>query len=310
MAGHRRKWDVLSVGLAVYDHLTVVKSFDNINKGCGAEAVSVQGGGMAATASAAIAKLGGKVRFYTRAGDDFFGKFIVNTLKAGGGDVKPYIAKAGLSPVCDVMVDASGERRFIYFSGKGLENEDFRVPEKEIVASGAFLTDGHWADPCIDAAEKAVKLGVPIVTDVGRRGPVAQALLKLADYPVLSTVCLGKDGGCPAEREKLAREVLSEGRAKLAVVTCGGDGAELYERDGKDVKMKRYPAYKVKVVDTCGAGDAFHGAFALGISRGWPIDKVMQVAMATGALTCRALGGRAPLPTMTEVEDLIASGRA
>jgi len=305
----RKKWDVLALGLATYDHLTRVPTFEDMVRGCGAQEISVQGGGVAATAAAAVARLGGKVRFHTRVGEDYFGKFIINGLKDIGVDVKAGVVTDGLSPVCDVMVDKTGERRFIYFSGKNLDVPGYAVPEAEVAASGAVLIDGRWPEASVDLAQKALKHGVPIVLDIGHSRPHELELLRIADYPVLSTVILGNRGGDPAERQKLAEKVLAVGRAKFVVVTRGGDGIELYERDGGKVKVTPYPAYKINVIDTCGAGDAFHGAFALGVSRNWPVGKVLDVAQATGALTCRKLGGRVPLPTMQEVEELIARGR-
>ncbi len=61
------------------------------------------------------------------------------------------------------------------------------------------------------------------------------------------------------------------------------------------------------VVDTTGCGDVYHGAFALGVARGWELARIMQVASATAALKCRALGGRRGIPSLEEVEEFLES---
>ena len=68
------------------------------------------------------------------------------------------------------------------------------------------------------------------------------------------------------------------------------------------------PAYHVPVVDTTGAGDVFHGAFAYGLALGKALPDNLRFASAAAALCCRGLGGRATLGTMQEVEALLEGG--
>ncbi len=58
----------------------------------------------------------------------------------------------------------------------------------------------------------------------------------------------------------------------------------------------------MKVVDTTGAGDVYHGAFLHGLARGWPLDRTQEFANLVAALKCTRLGGRAAIPTVAEVE--------
>ena len=66
-------------------------------------------------------------------------------------------------------------------------------------------------------------------------------------------------------------------------------------------------AFKVKVVDTTGCGDVFHGAFIYGLLQNWDLKRAVKFASATAALKCRALGGRAGIPNRKEVEDFLLS---
>jgi len=65
------------------------------------------------------------------------------------------------------------------------------------------------------------------------------------------------------------------------------------------------PGFVVRVVDTTGAGDAFHGAFIYGLLRGWDLLRTATLANAVAALNCTALGGRAGLPTLQQVEEFL-----
>jgi sulfofructose kinase len=86
-------------------------------------------------------------------------------------------------------------------------------------------------------------------------------------------------------------------------VTLGARGYLWAERDGR---TGHQPAFQVDVVDTTGAGDAFHGAFALGVAEALPIEANVRRAAAVAALKCTRLGSRAGLPTRSELELFIA----
>ena len=66
--------------------------------------------------------------------------------------------------------------------------------------------------------------------------------------------------------------------------------------------VQKFPAFRVEVADTLGAGDVFHGAFALGLAEDRPIADVIRRASAAAALKCTRFGGRAGIPTVREVE--------
>jgi sulfofructose kinase len=70
--------------------------------------------------------------------------------------------------------------------------------------------------------------------------------------------------------------------------------------------VQELPAFKVDVVDTTGTGDAFHGAFALGLSEGRSESECAAMASATAALKCRRLGARAGLPSRAELDAFLA----
>ena len=82
----------------------------------------------------------------------------------------------------------------------------------------------------------------------------------------------------------------------------GAGGYRWLTRDGGEGQQA---AFKVEPVDTTGAGDAFHGAFAWGLAEGRNDAECARIASAVAALSCRRLGARAGLPTWGEVEDVL-----
>ena len=298
--------EVVAVGLACYDHLVRVPSFRAAAEGCRVRRVSVQGGGVAATAAAAAARLGARTALYCRLGDDFFGRVARDQLSAAGVELPVPPIPGAQSPVSTVLVEEeSGERRFLYFPGRGLEAP---VPplEEPLRDARVLLVDGRWEEASLAAARLAVRLRVPVVTDIGHLRPHEEEILRLADYPIFSQLILGELGVYPPEREALAGRILAEGRARCVVFTLGEEGCEVHRRNRE---VRQYPAFPVEVEDTTGAGDAFHGAFAFAVARGWDFERSLRLALAVGALSCRSFGGRAGLPGLEEALRLLEGTR-
>jgi sulfofructose kinase len=67
------------------------------------------------------------------------------------------------------------------------------------------------------------------------------------------------------------------------------------------------PAFDIEAVDTTGAGDAFHGAFALMVAEGCPVAECARAAAAVAAMKCMRLGSRAGLPTRTELDAFLST---
>ena len=108
-------------------------------------------------------------------------------------------------------------------------------------------------------------------------------------------------GGCEE-----ALELLHSYGARIAVVTAGGRGC-WYSAGGERGHCK---AFEVEVVDTTGAGDVFHGAFAYALARGWEVARCVEFSAAVAALKCGKLGGRTGIPTLPQtLEFLRANGR-
>jgi sulfofructose kinase len=94
-----------------------------------------------------------------------------------------------------------------------------------------------------------------------------------------------------------AAEKLFKSGSLIAAVTGGEKGICAITSNG----IIKKDAFRVPVVDTTGAGDVFHGAFAYAFIQGWEIDRVIEFASACAAIKCTKFGGRTGIPTLDEV---------
>ena len=150
------------------------------------------------------------------------------------------------------------------------------------------------------AADAAVEAGVPVIMDADNASPGASELASRADVVIASRE-FGRAVGGSDDPAEAARSILSRGRMKVAAVTAGAEGAYFHTKDG----AFHQPAFEVRVVDTTGAGDAFHGAYAYTLVQNWPLRKSAEFAAAVAAMKCTKLGGRTGLPTLSQVEGFL-----
>jgi sugar/nucleoside kinase (ribokinase family) len=163
-----------------------------------------------------------------------------------------------------------------------------------------LLVDGMFPRAAVEAAQYARKRGIPVVADLGNVEGRQRELVSLVDFLVTNEDCARRVAGGPTgldDPERACKLMLAMG-PRAVVATLGARGSVYGEGD----RIERQPAFTVPVVDTTGAGDCFHGAFCVGVVRGWGLGETVRFASAAAALKCQRLGGRAGLPTMTEVE--------
>lgn len=287
---------VICVGLSAFDYIWRVERHPSASDAkVRAGAFFTRGGGMAATAAVAIARLGGRVAYWGRGGDDPEGRAMRDELAAAGVDVSAYRLFAdGRSPISGVMVDASGERLIANFRGAELDPSPAWLPLERIGQAGAVLGDPRWPEGVEAAFAAARAVGVPTVLDAEvSEGGVFGRLLPLTDHAVFSAPALAAYAGASAEAGLAA---VARHGCRVAAVTSGGDGVVWRDAAGRH----RQPAYAVDVVDTTGAGDVFHGAYALALAGGATVAEAMAFAAAAAALKCTKPGGRAGIPTYDE----------
>jgi sulfofructose kinase len=293
---------IVCIGHAALDRIYRIEAFPpRPTKVRALEHIEV-GGGMAANAAVAIARLGGKAELWSRVGDDAAAQAIRAGLRAEHVDVRYVQAFEGMrSSTSAIVVDDGGERLIVGQRDAGMPSGTSWLPLERVKAADAVLGDIRWLEGVRTVFGRARKDGVPTVldADLGAREALAD-LLRLTDYAILSEPALREFAPGSSDAERL-EHILALGPGH-AGVTLGPAGYLWREREGGG----QVPAFSVSVTDTTGAGDAFHGAFALMLAEGRPVAESARLAAAAAALKCRRLGSRAGLPTRVELEAFAA----
>lgn len=293
---------VACVGLAVIDLVMWIERVPSRPGKYFARRADNIGGGPAASAAVTIARLGGTARFAGRVGDDERGRRILGGLTQEGVDIDGVtVVEGATSPVSSVLITPDGDRTIINHTDPSLYSSP---PDAAVVGPcDAVLADVRWPAGAVAAMAAAQRFGVPGVLDLDRteETPVIEAAAR-ATHVVAAEPALAQVAGAPDPATAL-RRLRTRTDAWLAVTTGGGGVSWL---DDGAIETLRPPP--VEVVDTLGAGDVFHGAFALALAEGRGEVEALRFATAAAALKVTRPGGRAGIPHRAEVERLVDEG--
>lgn len=300
---------VICIGHSALDRVFTVDAWPASSAKVAAKAFVEAGGGMAANAAVAVARLGGEAAFWGPVGDDGVADVMSAHLRTAGVDIRNLRRFAGLqSSTSAILLDARGERLIVSYRGTALEAPADWLPLDELRACGALLADVRWPQGALAALRAARGAGIPAILDgdTAERATLC-SLSAAAEYAVFSEAGLACFAG-PGDTEAGLRHALALG-ARLAAVTLGERGVCWIEA-GQTEGLRRLPAFKVAVLDTLAAGDVFHGALALMLAEGRTPADALHFASAAAAVKCSRPGGRAGSPNRAEVETFLNEASA
>ncbi len=259
----------------------------------------IQGGGPAGDAAVGAARLGLRAAFVTSIGDDMEGEIILADFQRENVDTSAIkVRRGGSSPIAYCWITPDGKRS-VAWTKNNLELLKADEIPLEVIRNAKILhLDGHHPDAAVAAAQAAKAAGVMINLDAGTFTPRIDELLKLADILITSEAFARRWSG-ENDLEKALHKLKTIG-AKVTGVTAGSEGSMVLGDDGKII---RCPAIDgITVVDSTGAGDAYHCAFGIKYLTCKDLYECMRFASAYAGLKCRKLGARAGLPTLAETE--------
>ena len=299
---------ILVVGLSTYD-ITVPMDGPLIeNRKYTLSVKQTGGGGPAYNAAYLCAKWGMETWLCSRMGHDQYGDELCAILEDARVRTDDLIFPEGFHTSDSYIYtnEQIGNRTIMNFR-EPPEKEHYRFPDREI---GVILCDGHEPVLTLDAYEKYP--GAIRVADAGTARESTILVSREADYLVASQVfaegILGEKIELSDSR-RLAEQFaeIEAVNGKTAVITLGDAGLLYREEElaGRSQKGKiiHMPAYQVKAVDTTGAGDIFHGAFAYGIARGMPLREVISMSSMAAAISVESLGSQSSVPDLKTVEE-------
>jgi len=294
-------FDVCALGCVCWDLLGTVEHYPALDEKVPLLEFTQHGGGRAGTAAAAIVAMGGQVAIFGRISDDKFGEYILEEFAATGVNTDGLEIIPGESSQFAFCVAhrQTGQRTIFYKHGSMSRISADGIDLDALTDCRCLLIDSHHPGASIAAAKVTRAKGVPVVLDAERLEPRLDELFATSDYIIVPA---GLVEALEEEDEAAGRSLLLRHNPTALVVTRGADGADVYQ--GQD--SFHQPAFLVpEVVDTTGAGDVFHGAFAYCVALGYELADCVASASAAAALSTTALGGRGHLPLMAEVKALV-----
>lgn len=255
--------------------------------------------GMAISAACAFARLGGHATVWARLGADAQGDAMRAELAQAGLDVAGLRAcPGGKSSHAAVAVDARGERQVTVFHDPALDADPAWLPLENLAGAAFLHCDVRWVPGAIRAMAAARAAGVRAMLDAETTEPAILAeLVPLATHAVFSDAGLAVHTGTTDVAEGL-RRVAGRGGHTHVGASCGAKGYVWLENG----EIAHVPAPAVAAIDTLAAGDVFHGALALALAEGRPMDAAAKFACAAASLKCTVFGGRLGCPTRAEVD--------
>jgi sugar/nucleoside kinase (ribokinase family) len=301
-------FDVLCAGLVCVDLVLSVPHHPGSDEKLRALSRLVTPGGPAAVAAAQIARLGGRTAFAGLIGDETHDPFVPllrRDFAAEGIDTSALRCLPGhQTPLAALLVKPDATRAVV--SHRPEPPLSCNITDKVILPQArVVLTDGHrpeWHGALIAHARAS---GAPLVLDAGSWSDAVRALAAEADHVVASEACArtalgGRDPAGAADELPSALGARSDA---TVVATLGPRGLVWRGPQGGGAVN----AFSIRALDTTGAGDAFHGAYALGLARGLPFADVLHLASAAGALACTRSGAWPAPADAPELEAFLAS---
>ncbi|MFW5955785.1 MAG: carbohydrate kinase family protein [Halorhabdus sp.] len=291
---------IVGVGLATWDLLFRLSGPPTFEGSTDVLAVAQQGGGPSATGAATASRLGGGATFVGAVGDDPYATMIREDFARFDVHDQLVVDADAASTVVAVLVETvSGERIFLG-AGEGATLDANDVPAEPITSADCVLVDSHTPAAARQAA--ALAENPTVVADVEAVDDDIRAMLPDVDILIVPEP-IAPALGAPTDEPLAGAESLRELGPSIVIITQGERGSVVAHPDGQF----HQPAFDVDVVDTTGAGDVYHGAFAAGYCQDWKIDTVTEFATAVAAQNCTALGGRGALSTPRETFSFLAA---
>jgi sugar/nucleoside kinase (ribokinase family) len=293
---------VLGIGHCTLDHIGVVERFAEPDFKVELEQLSLQGGGSAATALVALARWGRACEFIGKVGADERGQQILATLTGEGIAVERVVREPGaMSQMSFIIVEPASGRKKTYFTyGSVSPLVAGEVALDALDGAQALLVDGTCPDAQMKLMREASARGLLVVLDATAPTAAVAALIPEASVTIGSERVLSQLTGMGDPQQMCAH--LIAGGTKIAVVTMGDEGCVAMSAAGELVRAAAYP---VRVLDTTGAGDVFHGAFIQAMLMEFGLERAARFANAAAALSCTGIGGRGRIASLDELLALV-----
>jgi sulfofructose kinase len=296
--------DVVGVGINATDTVIRLPHFPALDSKVEILSAERRAGGQTASAITACQRWGLRTRYVGKIGDDEAGKFQQAEMAREGVDAHWIVAPGRMSQSAFILVDEkSGERTVLWKRDRQIALRPENLHADWIAGARTLLVDGHDTAASTQAATWARTAGTLVVGDFDNRYPGVEGLLEYVDFAITS-----KDFPARLTNERDLLKSLPKIHAQFKCCLTGATIGRLGALIWNGVRFHLCPGFRVRTVDTTGAGDIFHGGFAYGIVRGWPVDEILEFSCAAAGLNCEGHGARGGIATLIEIDMLRRRG--
>ena len=293
-----KELDVLVIGRNCIDYISVVDRFPREDEKVALSARLVEGGGQGGTSACCVSRLGGKTAVLGNIGNDKEGEFCLRRLREFKVDTQyVQVIKNAKTPVAYLFVNRSNGKRTIIYEPSSLPDMDIPKELDHLLQNAKTLS----LDPQTTMLGKAIKQRISshakLIYDCERWKDHMQDMMEVADYFIPSSAFFDSTKDIFAPHQLFDNIFKLNNMVQGQLIVTHGEAGAYYPLKNR---LYHVPAPVVPVIDTTGAGDNFHGAFALAISRGFDLHQAVRFSVAVSSLSCRAYGGREAVPDFDE----------
>jgi len=298
--------DVLVVGSLNADLVVRVPRFPRPGETISGGDLQIIPGGKGANQAVAAARQGASVSMLGGVGNDSFGPELINNLKQNHVDTSHVqIDSHSATGTAIIVVDSNGQNNIVLSAGANGKVSPVGV--NAVSFSGYKLLLLQLEIPIetvTSAAQQAKENGLRVLLNPAPAHSLPEKLISLSDFILPNEIelsLLTNQSVYDISSAEKAAKMLLEGGAQNVIVTLGANGALIVSSK----QVTHINTYKVEVVDTTAAGDAFIGGFASALLQNKPLEEAVRYGCACGALATTKFGAQPSLPMKAEVEEFL-----
>jgi ribokinase len=297
--------DILVIGSLNADLVVRAQRFPLPGETISGEGLQILPGGKGANQAVAAARLGASVSMLGRVGRDNFGSYLLENLESNNVDTRLVQRDDASTGTATIILDSNGQNSIVLSAGANGKVSDADVRTASFPDFNLLLLQLEIPiETVLSAARRAKGSGLRVLLNPAPARTLSDELISLPDFLLpneieLSLLTNQTVNDIPSA-EKASKILLGRG-AQTIILTLGANGALIVTKE----LTRHIPPFKVNVVDTTAAGDAFIGGFASALLQNKSLEEAVRYGCACGALATTRFGAQPSLPTREEVEKFI-----